>query len=63
MVSTAGAAKEISTGAGTLDPLRCAAICSSIVVTIFEELQILREDIQDAAGNPLAFLVFASLAQ
>jgi len=48
--STARAAEEIATGDIALDPYKCAAICSSIVVTIYKNLQVLQEGIQDGEG-------------
>lgn len=54
--STARAAEEIATGASTFDPYKCAAICSSIVVTIYENLQVLQEGIQDGEGHSSTFI-------
>ncbi|KAG6337335.1 hypothetical protein ID866_1760 [Astraeus odoratus] len=55
--STASAAETISTGSGSLDPSKCAAICSSIVVTIFEGLEVLQEGIQGGKGNSTRFFI------
>ena len=33
------------------DPFKCAAICSSIIATIFGDLEVLHEGIQDAQGD------------
>ncbi|KAI6047553.1 Prephenate dehydratase-domain-containing protein [Pisolithus marmoratus] len=55
--STAGAAEEISNGTTTFDPYRCAAICSSIVTTVFEGLEVLRRSIQDGEANSTRFFI------
>lgn len=57
--STARAAEEIATGASAFDPYKCAAICSSIVVTIYENLQVLQEGIQDGEGNSTRFFILS----
>lgn len=49
--STASAAKRLLSAENGLDPMKCAAICSSVVVTIYEGLEILEEGIQDGPGQ------------
>lgn len=51
MDSTANAAKRLLSAEDGLDLMRCAAICSSVVVTIYEGLEIMEENIQDRAGQ------------
>ncbi|KAI6132747.1 Prephenate dehydratase-domain-containing protein [Pisolithus croceorrhizus] len=55
--STASAAEEISNGTTAFDPYRCAAICSSIVTTVFEGLEVLRQNIQDGEANSTRFFI------
>jgi len=42
------------------DPFKCAAICSSIVATVFDGLEILREGIQDAEANFTRFYILST---
>lgn len=49
--STASAAKRLLSVGNGLDPMTCAAICSSVVVTIYDGLEVLEENIQDRAGQ------------
>lgn len=49
--STAGAAKRLLSAENGFDPMKCAAICSSVVVTIYEGLEILVDSIQGGAGQ------------
>ncbi|KAI9572877.1 Prephenate dehydratase-domain-containing protein [Boletus coccyginus] len=57
--STANAAKRLLSAEDGLDPMRCAAICSSVVVTIYEGLEILEENIQDRTENFTRFYVLS----
>ncbi|KAL4064921.1 Prephenate dehydratase-domain-containing protein [Scleroderma yunnanense] len=58
--STASAAEEIATGTGAFDPYTCAAICSSIIVTIYKNLEVLQEGIQDGEGNSTRFFILTN---
>lgn len=52
MPSTAAAAQALLSAPNpNRDPFKCAAICSRIVVTIFNGLDVLREGIQDTEGK------------
>ncbi|KAI6005284.1 Prephenate dehydratase-domain-containing protein [Pisolithus orientalis] len=55
--STASAAEQISNGTTAFDPYRCAAICSSIVTTVFEGLEVLLDSIQDGEANSTRFYI------
>lgn len=55
--STASAAEDISSGKTAFDPYRCAAICSSIVTTVFEGLEVLQQNIQDGEANSTRFFM------
>ncbi|KAF8844011.1 PDT-domain-containing protein [Paxillus ammoniavirescens] len=55
MDSTASAAEKLlSSELGGLNPRKCAAICSSVVATIYDGLEVLQEGIQDGEGGYLA---------
>jgi len=41
------------------DPFKCAAICSSIIATIFGDLEVLHEGIQDAQANFTRFYILS----
>jgi len=41
------------------DPFKCAAICSSIIATIFSDLEVLREGIQDSKANFTRFYILS----
>lgn len=52
MASTGAAAKALlSPPTNDRNPFQCAAICSKMIATIFEGLEVLRENIQDAEGE------------
>ncbi|KAF8560445.1 PDT-domain-containing protein [Imleria badia] len=57
--STANAAKSLLSPENGLDPMKCAAICSSVVVTIYEGLEILKENIQDKTENFTRFYILS----
>lgn len=60
MDSTASAAENLlSSEPGGLNPRKCAAICSSVVVTIYDGLEVLQEGIQDGAENFTRFYVLS----
>ncbi|KAF9229393.1 PDT-domain-containing protein [Gyrodon lividus] len=60
MDSTASAAEKLlSAEPGGLDSRKCAAICSSVVVTIYEGLEVLQEGIQDGEENFTRFYVLS----
>lgn len=62
MPSTGAAAQALlSPSSGNRDPFKCAAICSSIIATIFGELEVLREGIQDTEGKPEACTILGPL--
>jgi prephenate dehydratase len=57
--STANAAKRLLSAENGLDPMKCAAICSSVVVTIYEGLEVLEENIQDGTENYTRFYILS----
>ncbi|KAH7883680.1 Prephenate dehydratase-domain-containing protein [Phlebopus sp. FC_14] len=58
--STASAAEKlVSEGPIGLDPFKCAAICSSVVVTIFQGLEVLQNAIQDEEANFTRFFILS----
>jgi len=57
--STANAAKMLLSTEDGLDPMKCAAICSSVVVTIYKGLEILAENIQDRTENFTRFYILS----
>ncbi|KAH0838383.1 Prephenate dehydratase-domain-containing protein [Lanmaoa asiatica] len=57
--STASAAKRLLSAENGLDPMKCAAICSSVVVIIYEGLEILEESIQDGTENFTRFYILS----
>ncbi|KAF9240869.1 Prephenate dehydratase-domain-containing protein [Melanogaster broomeanus] len=58
--STAKAAEKLlSAEPGDINPSKCAAICSSVVVTIYDGLEILQEGIQDGEQNCTRFYILS----
>ncbi|KAF8140167.1 Prephenate dehydratase-domain-containing protein [Boletus edulis] len=57
--STANAAKRLLSAETGLDPMKCAAICSSVVVTIYEGLEVLEQNIQDGTENFTRFYILS----
>ncbi|KIJ68343.1 hypothetical protein HYDPIDRAFT_82790 [Hydnomerulius pinastri MD-312] len=58
--STASAAERLlSVEPGGLNPSKCAAICSSVVVTIYKGLEVLQQGIQDGEVNFTRFYILS----